>query len=37
MIDEMVFGNVSNSLYAEAKKIVPIKRVEIVSSALLKK
>ncbi|MEK6957943.1 MAG: hypothetical protein AABW99_03125 [archaeon] len=35
VVDEVVFGNITNSLYAAAKKIVPLKRIEIVGSELL--
>jgi len=35
LIDELVFGTIVNKLYSEVKKIVPIKRVEIINSALL--
>jgi len=35
LIDELVFGTIVNKLYSEVKKIVPIKRVEIINSSLM--
>lgn len=35
VIEQLVFGNLPNKIYSEAKKIVPIRRVEIVSSKIL--
>jgi small subunit ribosomal protein S3Ae len=36
VVEELVFGNLPNKIFPEIKKIVPIKRIEIVNSALLK-
>lgn len=35
VIDELVFGNITNKIYNEIKRIVPIKRVEVTHSELL--
>lgn len=35
VIDELVFGTITNKIYPDIKKVVPIKRIEITSSELL--
>lgn len=35
VVEELVFGNLPNRIFPEIKKIVPIKRIEIVNSSLL--
>lgn len=35
VVEQLVFGNLPNRIYPEAKKIVPIKRIEVVKSFLL--
>lgn len=35
IVEQLVFGNLPNRIYPDIKKIVPIKRIEIVNSALL--
>ena len=35
VVEQLVFGNLPNRIYPEAKKIVPIKRIEIANSSLL--
>ncbi|PIN84658.1 MAG: hypothetical protein COV47_06135 [Candidatus Diapherotrites archaeon CG11_big_fil_rev_8_21_14_0_20_37_9] len=34
IVDSIVFGQVSNKIYTDAKKIVPLKRLEITKSAI---
>lgn len=35
VIDELVFGTITNRIYPEIKRVVPVKRIEITSSELL--
>ena len=35
VIDELVFGTITNKIYPDIKNVVPIKRIEVTSSELL--